>query len=249
MGSLEDVTAPRLLIVGHQDDCPPGWYGEWFRAAGLELDVVGGHRGEPIPSDLSGYDGLVVLGGEMGAYDDADHPWLIPTKALIATAIRAGQCFLGICLGHQLAAVALGGAVVKNPRGHATGLTPVRLTAEGRDDLLLGPTQPGALTIQWNNDVVSRLPAGAVELATSPDGAVQAARFAPRAWGVQFHPEASPEIFTGWTVAKGSPERVDGIDVREVAEAIAAAEPALRRAWEPFARRFAELVRSHVTVA
>ncbi len=242
------MTAPRLLIVQHADDCPPGWYDEWLRAGGLELDVVRGHRGEHIPTDLGGYDGLVVLGGEMGAYDDADHPWLTATKALIATTIRAGQCFLGICLGHQLAAVALGGEVVQNPRGHATGLTPVRLTPAGRDDLLLGPTRPDALTIQWNNDVVSRLPPGAIELATSPDGAVQAARFARRAWGVQFHPEASPEIFDGWTVAKESPERADGIDVQEVAAAIAVAEPALRGDWAPLARRFAELARAHIPV-
>lgn len=248
-GSLDAVSEPRLVIVQHADDCPPAWFGTWFRDAGVDYDVVRGDRGERIPTDLGPYDGLVVLGGEMGAQDDAEHPWLTPTKTLIATVVSAGQCFLGICLGHQLAAVALGGEVIKNPRGHATGLTPVTLTPVGRVDPLLSSGGATARAVQWNHDIVSRLPPGGVALATAPDGAVQAARYGDRAWGVQFHPEASPAVFNGWTVDKRSAYVPPGLDLTEVAKSVADAQAELRRSWSPLAHRFAGLVRQTLPVS
>lgn len=235
-----------LLVVQHEDDCPPSWFGEWLTAAGVSLDVRQGHLGDAIPSDLSGHDGLMVLGGEMGAYDDATHPWLTATKALIAEAVAAGRPFLGICLGHQLACVELGGTVVKNPGGSTIGLTAVTPTADAAADPLLSVVAPGSLAIHWNSDVVAVLPPGATALAHAPDGTIQAARLAPRAWGVQFHPEAAPDIFTWWLSV------VEPGETRTRAEAAArridAAEQALRRDWEPLARRFADLVAAGVAV-
>lgn len=231
----------RILVIQHEDDCPPAWFGEWISEAGVTYDVVLGHRGEPVPADLAGYDGLLVLGGEMGANDDADHAWLAPTKQLIATVVRSGQCFLGICLGHQLASDALGGEVIVNPLGQAVGLTPVGLNAAGEADALLKVVTPGALSIQWNRDVASRLPDGAVRLADAPDGTVQAARFAEYAWGVQFHPEASPAVFASWINAIPSESEGSG-RLRQTLAEISAAEDDLRASWAPLARRFAEIV-------
>lgn len=236
--------AARLLVIQHEDDCPPAWFGEWFDAAGLEYDVLLGHRGDAIPAELDGYAGLLVLGGEMGANDDADHAWLAPTKALIADVVRSGQCFLGICLGHQLASAALGGDVIVNPLGQAVGLTPVGLNDAGQADALLKVVEPGALSIQWNRDVASRLPEGAVTLADAPDGTVQAARFAEHAWGVQFHPEASPAVFASWINAV--PAEGTG-RLQATLDEISAAESQLRRSWEPLARRFAEIVSTYDT--
>jgi GMP synthase (glutamine-hydrolysing) len=234
------------LVVQHEDDCPLGWFGEWFESAGLPYAVLPAHRLDPpsaVPTELGyGYSGLVVLGGEMGAYDDETHPWLTATKQLIVSTVRAGRPFLGICLGHQLAAVALGGRVEPNPHGHATGLTPLGLTEAGQHDVLLGTAPAGARTVMWNKDVVTRLPDCAVELATSPDGTVQAARFAQHAWGVQFHPEASPGIFDGWTVEKPSAAVPRGIDVPAAARAVRAAAPELRHHAEPLAKAFARVV-------
>ncbi len=236
-------TQTKALLIQHEDECPPAWFGEWFSAAGLSFDVVLGHRGEPIPSTLDGYDALVVLGGEMGAHDDATHPWLTPTKALIRSVVEAGQVFLGICLGHQLAGAALGGDVRPNPNGQAKGLTVVSPTEAGQDDPLLGVIEPGAVAVQWNDDVVWRLPDDAVELATSPDGTVQAARFGRQAWGVQFHPEAGPDVFDAWTGSAKSDE-TQRAEQRKAAALIRDAEDRLRRDWEPLATRFATLVQS-----
>jgi GMP synthase (glutamine-hydrolysing) len=268
------VTVAPLLVIQHEDECPPAWFGEWLTAAGLPYVVLPAHRlhheapptrqlhrelretrgasrrvdpGYPaIPGELGGdYSGLLVLGGEMGAYDDDAHPWLTATKGLIASTVQQGKPFLGICLGHQLAAVALGGEVVPNPHGHAKGLTPIGHTAAGSDDVLMQVVEPGAPSVMWNYDIVSRLPDGAVALAYSPDGTVQAARFATLAWGVQFHPEASPDVFDGWTVSKPSAVAPHGIDVPAAARHIRAAEPELRRHWETLARRFAAVVLDH----
>jgi GMP synthase (glutamine-hydrolysing) len=96
----------------------------------------------------------------------------------------------------QLAAVALGGEVVVNPNGRAAGLVPIGPIPAA--DPLLGDLPAGQAAIQWNDDVVRRLPPHAEVLAESPDGTPQAIRFGPRAWGVQFHPEASPAIFHSW---------------------------------------------------
>jgi GMP synthase (glutamine-hydrolysing) len=236
------VSSLRLLVIQHEDTCPPEWFGRWWAAQGVAVDVLAAHTGVPVPRSLAdGQAGLVVLGGEMGANDDAAYGWLAPTKSLIREVVGSGLPFLGICLGHQLASAALGGVVRPNAHGHATGLTPVALTPAGKSDALLGALPLDALAVQWNNDVVTELPAGAVQLATAPDGTVQAARFAPRAWGLQFHPECSPALFRRWTLDKpsGALPRADGIDVPAAARAIDAAEQRLRDTWEPVARAFA----------
>ncbi|MGH3471289.1 MAG: type 1 glutamine amidotransferase [Nocardioidaceae bacterium] len=244
------MTSHRLLVVQHEAGCPPAWFGPWLEAAGCDLDVLRGDLGQPIPDTLAGYAGLMVLGGEMGAYDDVDHPWLTPTKELIATVVSADQPFLGICLGHQLAAVAMGGEVTRNPNGPATGLTPVTLTDAGRTDPLLNVVVDRAATIQWNNDIVARLPAGAVLLAVAPDGTVQAARFGARAWGVQFHPEASPAVVRDWTVGRPAATELEsqGIDVTAARAAIEGAEEQLFADWQPLAHRFGRLVTESSTV-
>jgi GMP synthase (glutamine-hydrolysing) len=233
------VTAPRVLVIQHEDDCPPAWLGDWLVAAGLTLDVRLGHRGDAIPSDLDGSDALIVLGGEMGASDDDANPWLPATRDLIAAVVPSGAPFLGVCLGHQLAAVALGGEVVVNPVGQALGLTPFGPTAVGATDDLLSAVRLGAAAVQWNRDIVSRLPEGATPLATSPDGTVQAIRFGPMAWGIQFHPEVSPAIFESWVY--GSREAPTPEALAALAQ-IYGAEDQLRSDWQPLADRFADVV-------
>jgi GMP synthase (glutamine-hydrolysing) len=233
------VSAPRILVVQHEDDCPPAWLGDWTAAAGLALDVRRGHRGDAVPRDLVGADALIVLGGEMGAHDDDAHPWLRDTKELIASTVSSGAPFLGICLGQQLAAVALGGDVIANPAGQALGLTPFAPTPAGVTDDLLSAVRLGAAAVQWNRDVVSRLPEGATSLATSPDGTVQAIRFGPSAWGVQFHPEVSPAVFESWVY--GGREAPTPEALAALAQ-VYGAEEQLRADWRPLADRFAQVV-------
>ena len=232
----------RLLVVQHEPDAPVAWLGEWWTELGLDLDVVRGDRGEPVADRLDSHAGLVVLGGAMGACDDSDAPWLVSTRTLIADAVTRGVPTLGVCLGHQLAAVALGGRVDRNPSGRTVGLVPVRLTDAGGSDPLLSGLD-GEVAVHYNDDVVHEAPAGAVLLATLPDGRPQALRFGPAAWGVQFHPETSPEVFEAW-LRWDSP---DGLTPEQEAllGEVTAARDGLRAAWQPLAQRFAALVEGH----
>jgi len=235
----------RLLVVQHEPDAPPAWLGEWWTTLGLELDVVRGDLGEPVAerwADVAGApDGLVVLGGAMGANDDALAPWLAPTRALLADAVALGVPTLAVCLGHQLAAVALGGTVDRNPAGRTSGLVPVRLTGAAASDPLLSGVD-GLPAIHYNDDVVLEVPSGATVLATLPDGRPQALRFGPAAWGVQFHPETSPEVFGAW-LRWDSPDGLTPGQEALLAEVTEARE-ALRTAWQPLATRYASLVRA-----
>lgn len=234
------MPAARMAVIQHEDECPPDLFEGWLRSAGVQLDVVQAHRGQPVPSKLEA-DGLLILGGHMGANDDDSCAWLPATKELIRSVVADGAPFLGICLGHQMAAVALGGRVERNAGGTTRGIVPVGLTDAGRADPLLG-AQADQPSVHWNSDIVTAVPEGAALLATSPDGSAQALRFAELAWGVQFHPEASAALVKGWLVERGPGKPVPE-KVQAAFAGVVEAEPRLREAWEPFARRFAALLR------
>ena len=204
-----------------------------------------GDLGEPVPSRVTDHDGLVVLGGAMGACDDAVAPWLAPTRSLIADAVAHGIPTLGVCLGHQLASVALGGSIERNPSGRTVGLVPVRLTDAGATDPLLAGLG-GQPAVHYNDDVVLRPPTGSTVLATLPDGRVQALRFGPSAWGVQFHPETSPEVFGDW-LRWDSPDGLS-TDQESLLDTVTAAREALQAAWQPLAERYATLVDARARV-
>lgn len=234
----------RVLVVQHEDICPPGRLGGWLADAGLELDVVRPYAGDELPARLE-HDALLVLGGTMGAYDD-EHAWLPVTRALLATAVDRGVPTLGVCLGHQLLAVATGGRVERNASGSTTGMTPVMLTGPAEDGVT-GLVGADALALHWNDDVVVAPPPGALVLARTTDGHVQALRVGPAAWGVQFHPEADVGIASTWagrTVASGE---MAGNDAAELLAGLVAADEHVVATWSAWARRFAEVVQAQPT--
>ncbi len=232
--------SPRILVVQHQDDCPPALVGRWLLEAGCVVDIRRPYAGGlPLPLELDDHEGLLVLGGSMGADDDETHPWLPSVKELFRAAAAQRKPALGICLGHQLAAVALGGTVEVNPAGRQFGVLPMGWTDRASGDPVLGSMPAHA--IHWNNDVVTSVPQGTVVLAHAPDGTVQAARFADTVWGIQAHPEVDEPIVGAWAADEREeigPELVD----RTLAEMVAAG-PDLARAWQPVAGAFAARIR------
>lgn len=228
-----------ILVVQHEDDCPPAWVGDWLVEAGCTLDVRRPYAGEDLPPGLHGHDALLVLGGAMGANDDATHVWLTATKELVREAAARAVPTLGICLGHQLVAVALGGESGPNPRGQQLGLLPVSWTDDaGRDDLTRGLLGTGH-GVHWNDDVVLRSPDGTVVLARTPEGELQAARFAPTVWGVQLHPEVDARILATW--AEDDRDRYDVGVLDDVLRRVACARDDLMAGWRPLAQAFARL--------
>jgi GMP synthase-like glutamine amidotransferase len=139
---------------------------------------------------------LIVMGGAMGANDDRRHPFLADLKLFIKKTVLAGIPYLGICLGGQLLAAALGAQVVSN-RWEELGSMPVMLTGEGRKDLLFSELPAEIATFQWHHDSFD-IPVGGVLLASSPACRHQAFRVGTTAWGTQFHPEVTEQIIRDW---------------------------------------------------
>jgi GMP synthase (glutamine-hydrolysing) len=232
----------RVLVVEHQESCPPHLVGDWLVAAGCTLEVCRPYAGDPLPAPTA-YDAVLVLGGDMGAHDDDTVPWLTPLKARVREAVGAGTPVLGICLGHQVVAAALGGRVERNPRGQSVGLLPLGWSEDARGDEWVGGLTGAEVAVHWNSDVVTTLPDGAVVLARSPGGEVQVARFADRAWGIQAHPEVDVEILRRWADSDRDDHVSMGIDQERVLADIAEAAPALEAHWRPLTERFAAIAR------
>jgi GMP synthase-like glutamine amidotransferase len=231
--------AGRLLVVVHEDDAGPGRL-----AAHLpELDVRRPQAGEPLPVDLTGVAGLLVLGGAMGARDDDAAPWLPATRRLLAEGVERGLPTLGICLGAQLLAAATGGRVERGHAGLEVGLVPIRFLPEAADDALLGPVAAaGAARVavpQWHQDAVTVLPPGAVLLASGDRYPHQAFRLGPCAWGLQYHPEVTLADFGEWMRSGHGAVREAGMGPDGVLADLAAADTDLEALARLHARAFA----------
>lgn len=227
------------LVVQPADDDPVGRLGDWLTAAGLDLDVRNAERGDPLPDTLAEHSALVVLGGGMGAADDATAPWLPQIRELLRRAVTDEVPTLAVCLGAQLLALACGGAVDRNPDGPEYGAQLVAKRAAAAGDPLFGslPITPDVL--QWHVDAVTRLPAGAVLLASSPVCEVQAFRLGRLAWATQFHIETTPAVVQGWAAADAA--QLDGYDLNSILRRVEAVDDDIAEVWQPFAAAFARV--------
>jgi GMP synthase (glutamine-hydrolysing) len=188
------VTA-RLLVVQHEPSSPPGLLASAAAATGVELHVVEA-PGQPVPATLDGADGLVVLGGVMDADETDVYPHLAGTLELIRHAAARSAPTLGICLGAQLAAAALGGRAYPGPAGEELGWTKVELTEAGRADPVLGALPEPAEVFEWHHDTFDP-PPGATLLAGGAVYPSQAFRLGSVV-AVQFHPEVDGPLLAGW---------------------------------------------------
>lgn len=237
---------PRVLVVQHEDDAGLGrWRTAWAPRAGVE--VVRPDHGDPVPLDAAGegYDAVVVLGGEMAAWEDDRAPWLPDTRRLIAAAVDAGTPLLGVCLGAQLLGMACGGTVERGHAGLEAGVIDVSLTPEAaHDPLLAGLAAAGASfpAVAWHGDAVTTLPPGAVLLATGGVYPHQAFRVGARAWGVQYHPEVAQDDVARWAAASGYALLAAGRDPTATVAGVQAREADLRRVARAHADAFLDLV-------
>jgi GMP synthase (glutamine-hydrolysing) len=202
------------------------------------------YRGDPLPVITRGggerqVDGLLVLGGSVSATDDERSPWLPATRELLRVAIAGAIPTLGICLGHQLLAVAAGGVVEPNPAGKTMGLLPVGFLPEAVRERLFGQAaaRTSVRSLQWNDDIVTTVPPGATVLAATPQGVPQVMRIGDTAWGVQFHPEVDHGIVAAWAAETGP---VTPAESAVLAELQTSADE-LATTWRPFAARFVEI--------
>lgn len=237
------MSAPRVVVVQHELGTGPGWWGTWLAGAGVDLDVRHPYAGDALPA-AEELDGLLVLGGAMGPVDDEACPWLPATRALLADAVAAEVPTFGICLGAELMAVACGGSVRRGVAGPELGVLEIeRRPAAGNDPVLAGlPAR--ARVLQWHWEEIDALPADAVLLASSPAYPHQAFRLGRAAWGVQGHPEVTPEIAASWA-REDSPLLVAaGRRPDDLVAEVTAETDGLVDTWRPVAEAFAEVVRA-----
>ena len=182
-----------ILIILHQEHSTPGRIGNALRHLGYTLDVRRPRFGDALPATLADHAAAIIFGGPMSANDEDD--FIRREIDWISVPLESDKPFLGICLGAQMCARALGGRVFRHPSGHAEiGYYPIRPTAAGLALVDPWPEQ----VYQWHREGFD-LPRGTELLAEGDMFEVQAFRYR-RAFALQFHPDVTHAMMHRWTV-------------------------------------------------
>jgi GMP synthase (glutamine-hydrolysing) len=163
---------------------------KWGLDRGHSFSVTRFFQNDALPL-ADEFDWLIVMGGPMGVYDEADYPWLVEEKRFIERAIKTGKPLLGICLGAQLVASALGARVFPNAQKEI-GWFPINLTEEGEVSPFFDLNPSRFTVFHWHGDTFD-LPPGATLLAESEACKHQAFIYGDRVLGLQFHLESTPQ--------------------------------------------------------
>jgi len=212
------------VVVQHVAFEGPGSVARAITDSGAALRLVRVDQGDALPPSDAVADmaGLVVMGGPMGVHDEL--PWLREERALLRAAVAARLPVLGVCLGAQQLAAALGAAVSPGPVPEC-GMGEVHLTTDAIADPVFGPAPTPLPCVHWHGDTFT-LPEGAVRLAGNDAYENQAFRVGARAYGLQFHVEVTASLVAHW-----GPHLPAGVFVRasDVAHVSRAGEGIVRR--------------------
>ncbi len=163
----------------------------WLKTGNHRLTDTRLYQNDPLP-EMADFDWLIVMGGPMGVDDEDQYPWLKQEKQFIQQAIGSGKIVLGICLGAQLIAAALGAKVYKN-KNPEIGWFNIDRHSEAEGTILSAVLPPQMEVFHWHGDTFD-IPAGAQSLAFSVACQNQGFIFDNRVVGLQFHLETTPEI-------------------------------------------------------
>ena len=191
--SAPPAAARPVLLVLHQELSTAGRVGHYFTKHGIPLDIRRPRLGDPLPQTLAEHAGAVIFGGPNSANDTDE--FIRREIDWIAVPLEEEKPFFGICLGAQMLAKHLGARVSPHPEGKAeVGYYPIRVTEHAQDVCGHWPS----VVYQWHREGFE-LPRGAKLLAEGDIFQVQAMRYGPAAYGVQFHAEVTHAMMCRWT--------------------------------------------------
>lgn len=206
---------PDITVIQPDPIVPIGRIANWLDDLAATYRTVRLFE-EPVPALADCGHGIIVLGGTMDALSEAKAPWLPALRALLYDAHAGNVPVIGICLGHQIIADCFGGTVtVAAPGQGQEGAAVVTLTSAGECDPLLGAMPEQFDVAESHFDAVTELPPQAQLLATGVGCPVQAFRVGSVV-GVQFHPEATPELVEKWSIVNGTDSAVVAAKTRAV---------------------------------
>ena len=182
----------KIYVLQHHPVENLGNIADALEGAALAWQYVHVNDGQSVPANMKGAGGLVVLGGTMSVYQTERYPWLREEMRLIEDAVKSNLPVLGVCLGAQILAAALGAKVDRNPNGKEIGWHSIRMSDSAKDDRLTRGLPATMTPFHWHGDIFE-LPPGAVSLASSDKTPCQAFRHGDKAYGFQFHFEVTQD--------------------------------------------------------
>lgn len=233
------MTTKTVCAIQHVPCETLGLIGGALKRHGLAVKLVRPFRGERIPRSLRGCAGLVVMGGPMGVYEQDRHPFLAEEIRLLQQAVRESRPVLGVCLGSQLLAAALGAPVTPGRRKEI-GWHAVTLTAAAAADPLWRGVPQRFTGFHWHGDVFE-LPRGAVALAQSALTATQAFRYGDSAYGLLFHLEVGAKMIPRMTQTFRAELQAAGLDGADILAGVPDHLPRLEAIGQAVFARWAQL--------
>jgi GMP synthase (glutamine-hydrolysing) len=212
----------KVYVLQHHPAEALGNIADALQGAALAWQIIRVFDGASVPANMKNAGGLIIMGGPQSVRDVDRNPFLRDEFRLTEDAIAAGLPVIGVCLGAQIIAAAVGAKIEKNPRGKEIGWHPIELASDAASDRLMRGLAPRSTVFHWHGEIFE-CPRGAVALASSEKTPCQAFRYGESVYGLQYHLEVTRESIASMAAAFSKEldrENLSGPDMIESSDAL-----------------------------